>query len=691
MSETDAKTGAASRLVWIACVAAFITATCLLTIPLFAQTQSRYAMPVATDSQLNTEQPYEQPHVFYVDEAAQARQASSSGPAQEPLLPFGADTDIRHAPTMTRLPDEMAADALHPQTADTLEPLLSVQPPRGDLGVSRPEVRTAAPPVTQLVESVNSTSNTDESHTDSQSTSATRWWEQQVALVLRSTPKQLPISLNSLLVAALSHSAQIQLISDQPLISETEITTADAAFDWTSFIDARWDDISEPVGSTLTTGGPERLRDHNATVEMGIRRRNTIGGELEIGQRFGHQNSNSIFFIPQDQGTARLTLSYTQPLLRGSGRVYNTSLTVLAQLRTKLDRKEFEAKLQDHLLAITREYWMLYFERARYLQNLRLLENGEKVLVELKSREEIDALRSQIVRARAAVENRRAQLIRSRLMIRMAEARIRSLVNDPALGDTLAVELIPQEHLLSNAFEVDLNTAVSMALQSRPEIEAAIHEVKSASVRMNMGKREALPLLNVVLETYASGLEGNSNAGRAFKEQFTEGEPAYGIGLQYEYPFWNRAGSSRVQKRRLELRRLQHQFRQTVETMKLEVELTIHQVAAAYESLNAKHRAMEAANAEVAYLFDRWLLLPVDNGSASLLLEDLLEAQDRLAESELGLLQALLDHNLSQVEFKRAVGSLLDHHEVAIDRNCICNLPQQRAVQTNSPQFPSAP
>ncbi len=513
-----------------------------------------------------------------------------------------------------------------------------------------------------------------------------RWWESNVASPLRPSSNQLQITLNSLLVGALANSAQIQLISDSPLISETEITAADAAFDWTSFMEARWDDISEPVGSTLTTGGPDRLRDHNATFELGVRRRNTLGGEFEIGQRFGHQNSNSVFFIPQDQGSSRLTLSYTQPLLRGAGRVYNTSLTVLAKLRTKLERNEFERQLQDHLLSITREYWTLYFERGKYLQQQRLLENGLKILNELESRKEVDALQSQIVRARAAVENRRAQLVRTRLTIRMSEARIRSLVNDPSLGDTLGVELIPQEHLQTEQLPVELQHAVSEALKNRPEIEVAIQQVKSASVRLNMGKREALPLLNVVLETYASGLEGNSSIGRAFNEQFTEGEPSYGIGLQYEYPLWNRAATARVQQRRLELRRLQHQFRQTVESLKLEVEIAVHQVNAAYESLDAKDRAMDAAAEEVSYLFDRWQLLPVDNGSASLLLEDLLEAQDRLADGELGLLQALLDHNLSQVTFKRSIGTLLSNHQVAIDRNCNCNLPQQEVRQAGAPR-----
>lgn len=511
------------------------------------------------------------------------------------------------------------------------------------------------------------------------------WWQPLVKSRQRKTNSGLSISLNSVLVGALSNSAQVQVLADDPLINETEITTADAAFDWTTYLDARWDDLSEPVGSTLTTGGPSRLEDHNVSVEMGIRRRNPLGGEVEIGQRFGHQNNNSVFFVPNDQGTSRLTMSYTQPLLRGAGRVYNTSLTVLAKLRTDVSRDEFERQLQDHLLDVTQSYWNLYFERGKLLQQTKLLESGVEILEELESRREIDALQSQVVRARAAVENRRAELIRSRLAIKMAEARLRALVNDPGLGDTLSTELVPSEDLSEYPVFVDLRNAISIAMQNRPEIRVALAQIKSGCVRMNMSKRETLPILDLVLETYLSGLEGNSAIGRAFEEQFTQGDPSYGVGLQYEYPIWNRAAVSRLQKRRLELRRLQHQFRSTMETLKLEVEVAVHELNAAYESLDAKRKAMDAAYEEVEYLKDRWQLLPVDNGSASLLLEDLLDAQDRLSDSEQSLLQSTLEYSLAQVSYKRSIGSLLSHNHVKVDRSCECNLPAQHPFQLGAP------
>ena len=46
---------------------------------------------------------------------------------------------------------------------------------------------------------------------------------------------------------------------------------ADAQFDWTGFMETRWDDISEPVGNTLTTGGPTRFNDHRWDYEAGVR------------------------------------------------------------------------------------------------------------------------------------------------------------------------------------------------------------------------------------------------------------------------------------------------------------------------------------------------------------------------------------------------------------------------------------
>ena len=503
------------------------------------------------------------------------------------------------------------------------------------------------------------------------------WWDAEVALQSRGSSQAVPVTLDALLFSALRNSAQIRVFSDLPLIRETAITEADAAFDWTGFIDTRWDDINEPVGSTLTTGGPPRFEDQQFSYAMGARRRNTLGGQLEVSQRVGWQQNNSVFFVPNDQGTSRLTVSYTQPLMRGRGRAYNTSLTVLAQIDTRIARDEFSRQLQSHLLEVTRAYWSLYLERAALLQKRRLLAGAEGILGDLERRQELDTVASQVVRARAAVETRRAEILRAEMAVKNAESRIRSLTNDPAWGVSDDIELVPSFMPLRHYIPADMQEAMHTAMQSRPEINQAIKQVKAACVRMNMAKNEILPVLNLVLESYVAGLNGNSQVGGAFSDQFSEGEPSYSVGLQYEYPIWNRAARARMQRRRLEVRQLQNQFQTTTETLRLEVAVAVRELETSFREMEAKQRAMEASAAQVNYISERWRALGGEDRSAALMLDDLLTAQTQLADAEFGLLNAMLTYNLAQMNYRKAVGTLLEEEAVTTGRNCNCNLPGQ--------------
>lgn len=502
---------------------------------------------------------------------------------------------------------------------------------------------------------------------------STVWWENPIRDTVLNPATTIPISLESLITSALEHSAQIQVYKELPLIRETAIMEADASFDWTSFVESRWNDINEPVGNLLTTN-EDRFSDHNLNTSVGARRKNTLGGQFEVSQRFGQQNTNSQFFIPHNQATTRLTLGYTQPLLRGAGKVYNTSLTVLAAIEKGVADEELSNQLQNHLLEVARAYWGLYLERGNLLQRRRLYERAQAIYDALSQRAHIDALKSQIVRARSAVTSRRADILRAEMAVKNSESRIRALVNDPSLGTFDSVELLPQDRPFDQYMEIDIPSSVEQAIQNRPEINQAMQQVKASGVRFNMSKNELLPTLNLILETYTAGLRGNSNINNAFTDQFG-GEPSYSVGLQYEFPLWNRAAQARYQRRRLELRQMEAQFRTTLETLKLEVEVASREVSTTYREVDANFRAMDAARAEVEYLQDRWQLLPGDDRSASLLLEDLLDAQERLTAAEYQFLDTQLSYSLAQMSYKKAIGSLLVTENITADRYCDCYLP----------------
>ena len=506
--------------------------------------------------------------------------------------------------------------------------------------------------------------------------SKSAWWDSRVAFSQRPGATQSPISIESLVVGALAHSTQVKVLADSPLIRETAITEADANFDWLMFMESRWDDINEPVGSQLTTGGPPFFSDHKFNYSAGARRKNVLGGEFEASQQIGHENSNSIFFVPQDQGTSRLTLSYTQPLLRGRGKVYNTSLTVLAKLESESAQDDFAAGLQDHLLEITNAYWALYRDRATLLQKQRVQARASETLRELEGRAGLDALKSQIARARAAVKARQADIIRAKFSVRNSEARLRALVNDPGLGSNTSIELIPSESPIHHFIPIDLGQSIELAAQHRPEIAQAVRRIKQASVRQQMTKNELLPALNMVLSTYVNGLKGNSDIGGALASQFDEGAASYSAGLQYEVPIWNRAAHARYQRRRLEVRQLQNQFQNTVQTLQLEVKIAVREILTTYEEMEATRESMRAAEMELEQLTERWRILSGDGRDAGSLLNDLLDSQERLADQEFAHLLATVAYSQALTEHKKAIGTLLKQQQVDLARGCTCELPE---------------
>ena len=505
------------------------------------------------------------------------------------------------------------------------------------------------------------------------------WWSVFVTAPLRENTTPVTLSIEEILVRAIRCSSQVRVFSDLPLIRETSVVEADAAFDWTAFLDARWQDLDDPVGSTLTIGGSNpnilgRYKDDHFTTQGGVRKRTRQGGTLQLSEQLGWQRTNSTFFTPNPQGTSRLVLGYTHPLLRGSGQVYNESLICLAQLDTEIAFDEFSRQLQSHLLEVLRAYWGLYLERANLAQKLQSLKRASDTLALLKQRQQLDAVRSQILRARAEVATRRSQVIRAQMGVKNSEDRIRALVNDPTFGDFDTVELMPTEPPTVNETPLSMSLALTTAATTRPEVNQALRQIQAGCTRLNMSKNEVLPMLNLVTETYVAGLQPDS-ALSAFNSSFTSGGPGYTVGLQFEMPLGNRSPQARRQRRELELRQLRNQYETTLNTLQLEVKVSVREVETALAEMLSQFRAMDASAAELQYLEQRFERLPGEDGNASLMLDNLLLAQQRLATNEFNFLTAQVTYNLALWNVKKATGELLQTEQVSWNRACVDDLP----------------
>lgn len=518
------------------------------------------------------------------------------------------------------------------------------------------------------------------------------WWQEEAMRQLRESPKAVNVNVNSLIVDALRYSAQVQAISDEAIIAQTSITRAAAEFDTEAFMESRLVRTDVPTGSQLEAGAAQtRLRELDWQYSAGLRKKNEYGGRFEVAQRIGTKNSTSQFFTPQRQGNARLTLSYNQPLLNGGGEVYNSSLILMAKVDSTVAIDRTSSQLQDQLLEVTESMWELYVQRSLMLQKRRHLERATAIYSRLVRRRGIDVLESQIARAGAAVATRRTELIRAETAIRNAEAYLRSLVNSPELLSDRSSELIPIQAPASYFVPVDLHDALATALNNRPDVDAAAQEIEAARVRLKVARNELLPVLDAVLETYVSGIRGGYNIGTAWTDQFEVGKPSYSAGLVFENPIGRRSAKANHLRRKIELRQLSNKFKATVESLNADVEVAVREVETAFREMQAMYQSMVAAKSDADYLLRRWETLPGDDRSASFMLEDLLDAQDRLASAEFEFTRAQVAYTLSLTYLNRATGTLLKQEKIKMVQGADCGLPTIRFEKADEDSEAPAP
>ena len=485
------------------------------------------------------------------------------------------------------------------------------------------------------------------------------WWSTPTGSALGIRPQPFYVALDELIQNALSSSPHIQIAATEPHIRQAQLVEESAQFDWLTFLEARYDDLNDPIGNTLTTGNnDDRFTQQEFFTRGGLRRRNNNGSEIELSQRLGTLDNNSRFLIPPDQGNSRLELSYRHPLLRGGGTAVNQSLVVLADIDFRMASDDLLDQVQNHLTDVTETYWELVRARSELIQRQRLLTQAKMILGQLEGRLAVDALDRQIFRAKAAVAKREAEIARSITSVKNAESRLRLLVNDREIINASGRELIPADLPSLEHLPIQLGDAVSTALSSRPDISRAIREISATSVRLGVARNDLLPKLDLIVGSYVAGLDGDFDALNSWVSQFRDGRPGFNVGFEFEIPIGNRAAIARQERRNWEANRALHEFRAIVETGLTEVELAVREVHTAYQEMQGRYYAMLAASNESNYLADRWKTLPDENDSVPQLLESLLDSQERLTDEEGAFAKAQFDYSVSIVKLKQAMGTL---------------------------------
>jgi outer membrane protein TolC len=497
---------------------------------------------------------------------------------------------------------------------------------------------------------------------DSQLPAGLAWWEEEAA---NPGSGGRAFALADLIDRAARHSLQINSFGTLPAIRDTAVEEAQGRYAPELFAEGRHAYRNEPTTALSQTAGDPRQKDTEYVGDVGVRTRLRSGAEVTLAQRFSRLDSNIITYNPDRQSRARTTLGLVQPLWRGAGTDYGRAIERIAANEAEAARYEFRRQAESHLLEVIRAYWVLYLARSNLAQEQRAAAQVDALARRLSERAGIDALPLQVSRARAASAERAAGLVRATNAVSNAEARLRALVNDAALGDAGTSAVVPADRPAVRAAALDARALVETTIAARPEVRAAFLGYRSALLREGMALNERMPQLDLVLEGSVNGGDGGGVLGPAFSDAY-DNRPSYVAGVRFSVPLGPDERDARHKRRRLETVQQALQTRTLVDTVLLELEVSANELATAQNELLRRGEALRLAADDQAVIQGRWksgLGAGSFGQSASdgvLYLEQLLTGLDRLSRAELDHAEAQATVMVAQANLARARGTLLD-------------------------------
>ena len=487
------------------------------------------------------------------------------------------------------------------------------------------------------------------------------WWQDLTLQPLLTTNNQLAgqFDLEQLVWLSMQHSPRVQSILIVPKIQRTESEVAAGEFDPRRFGQSIYHNTSDPVGNTLTTGGPTRLNDEFWQNSVGIRDRNVLGGKAELSQAIDARDSNSLFFKPNNQADTKLSLNYTQPLMRGAGRFYNTSAIQLAGIKTQETIATANRELQFHAMDVISAYWELTLNRYLLAQARISQERLIQIKQKLENRAGMDLLSNFVSRARAAIAKQQQQIEIAKATIKAQEAVLRQLVNAPELENSICQEIIPLTipdiALPGEILEDELWSAVMY----RGDVVAIQQTIESAVVQRKVAKNELKPTLDLIADSYVRGLRGDNQFLESWTNQFDTGRPSFSSGLSYQAPVGNRSAKANLRGRELEIQKLIYDYSNALKTARAEIESVLEESKGTYAAAQSSIEQILASQEEVQLHESKVDSFFGDNPSVSNQLNDLLDAIGRLTDAENQMADRQIRHMLALAKIKFESGTLM--------------------------------
>jgi len=478
---------------------------------------------------------------------------------------------------------------------------------------------------------------------------------------------RLRLSLQEAVLLTLENNSDIQI---QEMAIETQkfsLLSAHQIFDPLVTSSLNITRYSSPTYTQLQgVGGTTVANALTQTGEVGIQQFLATGTTLSASLSSTKSSTNSSYYLFNPYYSSTLSLNVTQPLLRKAGIFANTASLVIARRSLQQSRATFEAEVNDAILQVVQQYWTAVEARSSLDVQTKSLELAEVSYQRDKHALELGALPPlDIYRSESEVATRKLQVIEARHTLEKAEEALRFTLgaNQAPVFSKIEINLTETPKPSGELVNVDPEQALTDALVRRPELDAARAALANDETSVRLARSLAKPDLSFTGFYQTSGIGANPSAfGASMSQAFGFGAPGYGGQLSLSLPVRNRAALARIGTAMVTQTQDRYTDRKLHETITREVKNALHQLDIAKLELSAGAASVDLAQKTLAADQRKFELGAETNYFV-------LDAQSRLAQAELSLLDAQINYQIARASVEHATGNLLASYRVQIREN----------------------
>ena len=458
------------------------------------------------------------------------------------------------------------------------------------------------------------------------------------------------LSLEEAMRFGLRYNTTLKTAELLPQQAQQNLTISESIFEPEMFAEIGYADSESPSLNTFQPSASRERIDGN----FGWRQRVVTGGLLTMAFTPSRleQDVQSAASFPEVLYTTELSLSYSQPLLRGAWSNYGLRDVDIARADLAASRQDYQRVVQDTLLAVVQAYWELVFARENYRVVFQALEVAREQL-----RITLERIRVQELAARdrssddAEVARQEELLIVALNDIRNREDILRRLLFDDQAGGIWSRRLRPTS-LVAISPDVELldwRPLARVAMQSRPDVRVLRADVSVAEVQLMASSSELLPQLDLVSaystegvdQTFRSGLSGTT--GLDF--------PDWSFRLEFSIPIGNSAAIANHARAELELERT----RRVLYGIEMDVAMEVREVVRQLHSLS---ESIRAAQISVGFAEETLETEQLKLGVGSSTPFEVQSRNQELRQARSRLLRNQLDYRIAQTRLLHVQGIL---------------------------------